>query len=34
MTNKCEIIDIETTFGLTPHLVEMDYVLGWLLWGV
>lgn len=34
MINKQEIIDVATTFGLTPHVVEKDYVLGWMLWGI
>jgi predicted nucleotidyltransferase component of viral defense system len=29
-----EIVDAATASGLTPHVVEKDYVLGWLLWGI
>jgi predicted nucleotidyltransferase component of viral defense system len=32
--NKREIIDAATALGLNPHVVEKDYVLGWLLWGI
>lgn len=34
MIDKREIIDNATALGLTPHVVEKDYVLGWLLWGI
>ncbi len=34
MIDKREIIDAATTFGLNPHVIEKDYVLGWLLWGI
>ena len=34
MIDKREIIDTATALGLTPHVVEKDYVLGWLLWGI
>jgi len=34
MISKGEIIDAATAFGLTPHVVEKDYVLGWVLWGI
>jgi len=34
MIDKREIIDTATTLGLNPHVVEKDYVLGWLLWGI
>ena len=34
MIDKREILDAATGLGLTPHVVEKDYVLGWLLWGV
>lgn len=34
MIDKREIIDAATTQGLNPHVVEKDYVLGWLLWGI
>jgi len=32
MITSQEIVDVATTSGLTPHVVEKDYVLGWLLW--
>jgi hypothetical protein len=32
--DKREIIDSATALGLNPHVVEKDYVLGWLLWGI
>lgn len=34
MIDKREILDAATGVGLTPHVVEKDYVLGWLLWGI
>ncbi len=34
MIDKREILDTATGLGLTPHVVEKDYVLGWLLWGI
>ena len=34
MIDKREIIDTATALGLTPHVVEKDDVLGWLLWGI
>ncbi len=34
MIDKREIIDAATVSGLNPHVVEKDYVLGWLLWGI
>ena len=34
MIDKREILDQATATGLNPHVVEKDYVLGWLLWGV
>lgn len=34
MIDKREIIDAATALGLNPHVVEKDYVLGWLLWGI
>ena len=33
MIDKREIIDTATTLRLTPHVVEKDYVLGWLFVG-
>jgi len=32
--SKQEIIDAAAKYGLTPHVVEKDYVLGWLLAGI
>lgn len=34
MIDRQEIIDIATASKLIPHVVEKDYVLGWLLWGI
>lgn len=34
MIDKREIIDAATALGLNPHIVEKDYVLGWILWGI
>ena len=34
MIDKREIIDVAAALGLNPHVVEKDYVLGWLLWGI
>ena len=34
MIDKREILDRAAATGLNPHVVEKDYVLGWLLWGV
>ena len=34
MIDKREIIDAATALGLNPHVVEKDYVLGWMLWGI
>ncbi len=34
MISRREIIDVATVKGLNPHIVEKDYVLGWLLWGI
>ena len=34
MIDRREIIDAATALGLNPHVVEKDYVLGWLLWGI
>ena len=34
MIDKRDILDTASALGLTPHVVEKDYVLGWLLWGV
>jgi predicted nucleotidyltransferase component of viral defense system len=27
-------MDIATASELNPHVVEKDYVLGWILWGI
>jgi predicted nucleotidyltransferase component of viral defense system len=32
--DRQQIVDLATTTSLTPHVVEKDYVLGWLLWGI
>ena len=34
MINKREIIDAAAALDLNPHVIEKDYVLGWLLWGI
>ena len=34
MIDKREILDEADVLGLNPHVVEKDYVLGWLLWAV
>ena len=34
MINKHEIMDFAREFGLTPNVVEKDYVLGWILDGI
>ena len=34
MISKTEIIKISSSLELSPHVVEKDYVLGWLLWGI
>lgn len=34
MIDKREIIDTATALRLNPHVIEKDYVLGWLLWGI
>ena len=34
MIDKREIIDAATALGLNPHVIEKDYVLGWVLWGI
>jgi len=34
MISKGNIIDAATASGLRPHVVEKDYVLGWVLWGI
>ena len=34
MISKREILDQAAFQGLNPHVVEKDYVLGWLLWAI
>lgn len=34
MIEKREILDVATRMSLTPHVVEKDYVLGWMLAGI
>ena len=34
MIDKREIIDTATKVGLNPHVVEKDFVLGWVLAGI
>lgn len=34
MIEKREIIETARLLGLAPNVVEKDYVLGWLLWGI
>ena len=34
MIDRREILDIANQTSLTPHVVEKDYVLGWLLAGI
>ncbi len=34
MIDKREILDVATATGLNPHVIEKDYVLGWMLWGI
>ncbi len=34
MIDRREILDIAGTLGLLPHVVEKDYVLGWVLSGI
>lgn len=34
MIDRREILDIATQMSLTPHVVEKDYVLGWMLAGI
>ena len=34
MIDRREILDIAGTLGLLPHVVEKDYVLGWVLAGI
>jgi len=34
MIDKREIINFASLQHLHPHVVEKDYVLGWLLWAI
>ena len=34
LIDKREILEAASSFGLSPHVVEKDYVLGWLLAGI
>ncbi|MDA0791414.1 MAG: nucleotidyl transferase AbiEii/AbiGii toxin family protein [Proteobacteria bacterium] len=34
MISKQEIIDAAGNANLQPYVVEKDYVVGWLLWGI
>lgn len=34
MIDRREILDLAATLGLTPHVVEKDYALGWALAGI
>lgn len=34
MIEKREILDLATQTSLTPHVIEKDYVLGWMLAGI
>ena len=34
MIDRREIIDTATALGLAPHVIEKDYVLGWMLSGI
>ena len=34
MIDKRAILDTASEFGLNPHVIEKDYVLGWVLWGI
>lgn len=34
MIDKREILDLATQTSLTPHVIEKDYVLGWMLAGI
>lgn len=34
MISKQEIMDFAREFSLTPHIVEKDYLLGWVLYGI
>lgn len=34
MIGRRELLDMATRMSLTPHVVEKDYVLGWMLAGI
>ena len=34
MISKAEIQKISKQWNLEDHVIEKDYVLGWLLWGI
>ena len=34
MITKRELVDAAAVLRLNPHVIEKDYVLGWLLWGI
>ena len=34
MIDKREIIEASAALGLNPHVIEKDYVIGWVLWGI
>ncbi len=34
MIDRREILDIASRLSLNPHVVEKDYVLGWMLAGI
>ena len=34
MIDRREIIDMAEELGLLPHIIEKDYVLGWVLAGI
>ena len=34
MIDKREIIEAAAALGLNPHVIEKDYVIGWVLWGI
>ena len=34
MIDKWEILEFSREFGLNANVVEKDYVIGWLLWGI
>lgn len=34
MIDRREILEMASRMSLTPHVVEKDYVLGWMLAGI